>query len=68
MLYLQEAKEAKVIDCRFFYSLMGTGITILTGRYHFYTINNLDEKRVRKLANPPGKLLLNTFNDCHFVL
>lgn len=50
----QEAKEAKVIDCRFFSSSMGTGITILTGRYQFYTINNLDEKRIRKLASLPG--------------
>ncbi|CAB4035540.1 vacuolar sorting-associated 16 homolog [Paramuricea clavata] len=50
----QEAKESKVIDCRFFSSSMGFGITILTGRYHFYTINNLEDKRIRKLANPPG--------------
>ncbi|XP_046845974.1 vacuolar protein sorting-associated protein 16 homolog [Xenia sp. Carnegie-2017] len=50
----QEAKESKVIDCRFFSSCMGTGITMLTGKYCFYTINNLQEKRIRKMASPQG--------------
>ncbi|XP_028391423.1 vacuolar protein sorting-associated protein 16 homolog [Dendronephthya gigantea] len=50
----QEGKEFKVIDCRFFSSSMGSGITILTSRYHFYTINKLEDKKTRELATPPG--------------
>ena len=48
----KEAAESKAIDCRFFSSSMGSGITILTSLYHFHTINNL-EKRMRKLSGPP---------------
>ncbi|KAK3749899.1 hypothetical protein QZH41_005815 [Actinostola sp. cb2023] len=50
----QDAKESKVIDSKIFRSTAGAGIAILTGNYHFFAINNVDEVRSRKLVDPPN--------------
>lgn len=50
----QDAKESKVIDCKI-YSFAGrTGIAVLTGSYHFYVANNVEEVRSRRFFDPPG--------------
>ncbi|KXJ28267.1 vacuolar protein sorting-associated protein 16 homolog [Exaiptasia diaphana] len=50
----QDAKESKVIDSKTFRSSGGTGIAILTGNYHFFAINNVDDVRSRKFVDPPN--------------
>ena len=50
----QEAKDTKVIECKIFQSYNGTGIAILTSTYRIFVINNVDDPRVRKMAEVPG--------------
>lgn len=50
----QDAKESKVIDCKIYNFAGRTGIAVLTGSYHFYVVNNLEEVRSRRFFDPPG--------------
>ena len=55
-VYLQDAKESRVIDCRIYNHLGRTGIAVLTGNYHFYVANNVGcEVRSRRFCDPPGE-------------
>ncbi|XP_031556502.1 vacuolar protein sorting-associated protein 16 homolog [Actinia tenebrosa] len=49
----QDAKESRVIDSKIFRSMAGTGIAVLTGSYHFFSISNVDEVRNRRFVDPP---------------
>ena len=49
----QEIRDAKVIDCRIFNGLYGTGIAILTSSLTFYLYNNIYELKIRRLAELP---------------
>ncbi|KAK6182738.1 hypothetical protein SNE40_010352 [Patella caerulea] len=49
----QEAKEMKILDWKVFSSFQGTGIAVMTTSYRIYLINNVDDPRVRKLAEVP---------------
>lgn len=51
---MQEAKDTKAIECKIFNSYNGTGIAILTSTYRIFVINNVDDPRVRKMAEVPG--------------
>ncbi|XP_077989106.1 vacuolar protein sorting-associated protein 16 homolog [Glandiceps talaboti] len=49
-----EAKETKVMECKVFLSHSGTGLAVLTNSYKFYVINNVEEPRLRRMADVPG--------------
>ncbi|XP_015764646.1 PREDICTED: vacuolar protein sorting-associated protein 16 homolog [Acropora digitifera] len=50
----QDAKESKVIDCKIYNFAGRTGIAILTGSYHFYVTNSVEEVGSRRFFDPPG--------------
>ncbi|XP_020601018.1 vacuolar protein sorting-associated protein 16 homolog [Orbicella faveolata] len=50
----QDAKESKVIDCKIYNFAGRTGVAVLTGSYHFYVANNVEEVRSRRIFDPPG--------------
>ncbi|XP_002734080.3 vacuolar protein sorting-associated protein 16 homolog, partial [Saccoglossus kowalevskii] len=50
----QEAKDMKVLDCRIFRSHSGTGLAILTNSFKLFVVNNIEEPRIRKMAEVPG--------------
>ena len=56
----QEAKDVKVIDCKIFSSYQGTGIAVLTSTCRVFIINSVDDPRIRRLAEVPGKQLMET--------
>ncbi|XP_066266739.1 vacuolar protein sorting-associated protein 16 homolog isoform X3 [Branchiostoma lanceolatum] len=49
-----EAKEMKVRDCRIFNSHQGTGLAVMTSTYRIFMVNNVDEPRIRRMADVPG--------------
>eukprot|EP00058_Branchiostoma_floridae_P005977 XP_002591465.1 hypothetical protein BRAFLDRAFT_105238 [Branchiostoma floridae] len=49
-----EAKEMKVRDCRIFNSHQGTGLAVMTSSYRIFMVNNVDEPRIRRMADVPG--------------
>ncbi|XP_074657658.1 vacuolar protein sorting-associated protein 16 homolog [Tubulanus polymorphus] len=50
----QEAMDMKVIDCKFFNSYNGTGLAVITANYRIFVVNNIDDPRIRKMADIPG--------------
>ncbi|KAK3106315.1 hypothetical protein FSP39_017525 [Pinctada imbricata] len=50
----QEAKDVKVTDCSIFNSYQGTGIAVLTSTFRIFIVNNIDDIRVRRMAEVPG--------------
>ncbi|ELU17286.1 hypothetical protein CAPTEDRAFT_168734 [Capitella teleta] len=50
----QEAKDVKIVECQVFSSSQGTGIAVLTSSYRFFVINNVEDPRIRRLAEVPG--------------
>ena len=54
-IFLQDAKESKVIDCKTYNFAGRTGIAILTSNYHFYVANNVEEVSSRRYYDSPGK-------------
>ncbi|XP_063994060.1 vacuolar protein sorting-associated protein 16 homolog [Diachasmimorpha longicaudata] len=46
-------KSTKVIDCRFFTTVSGTGIAVLTSTNVIYLVNNITEPKVRQLSDIP---------------
>ncbi|XP_071444220.1 vacuolar protein sorting-associated protein 16 homolog [Hetaerina americana] len=62
----QEAKEFKVIEARVFnHGNHGTGIVVMTSLYRIHLINNIQDPRVRPLAEAPN---LNSPPNCWTVL
>ena len=55
--FCQEAKDVKIKDCQIFNSFNGTGIAVLTNTNHFFVINNVNDARLRRLAEIPGERL-----------
>ncbi|XP_043465460.1 vacuolar protein sorting-associated protein 16 homolog [Leptopilina heterotoma] len=47
-----EAKQTKVIDAKFFVSVNGTGLAILTSTSRIFLVNNVSEPKVRQLEIP----------------
>ncbi|XP_041371955.1 vacuolar protein sorting-associated protein 16 homolog isoform X2 [Gigantopelta aegis] len=50
----QEAKDVKVLDCRIFSSFQGTGIAVMTTAFRIFLITNVEDPRIRRLAEIPG--------------
>lgn len=50
----QEVEDTKVIDAQVYYSLVGTGVCVLTGAYRLFFTNSIVEPKVRKVAEIPG--------------
>ena len=51
----QEAKDVKVIQCHVFNTFSGgTGIAVLTSAYRIFVVNNIDDPRIRRLAEVQG--------------
>ncbi|ESO96565.1 hypothetical protein LOTGIDRAFT_115951 [Lottia gigantea] len=48
-----EAKDVKILDWKIFSSFQGTGIAVMTTSFRIYIVNNVDDPRVRKLAEVP---------------
>uniref|UniRef100_H2Z0D2 Vacuolar protein sorting-associated protein 16 homolog n=1 Tax=Ciona savignyi TaxID=51511 RepID=H2Z0D2_CIOSA len=49
-----ECRENKVMEYEVFSSQHGTGLAVMTGLYRFLIVNNIDEPKVRILADVPG--------------
>jgi hypothetical protein len=54
-LFLQEAKDTKLIEAKIFTSLNGTGVAVLTSSYRIFLVNNVKEPKVRRLAEVSSK-------------
>jgi hypothetical protein len=54
-LFLQEAKDMKVIEAKIFANLNGTGVAVLTSSYRFFLVNSVKEPKVRRLPEVPSK-------------
>ena len=52
---LQEAKETKVAEAKFFTSASGTGVGILTAANRIFVVNNICEPKVRQVPEVPSK-------------
>jgi len=51
----QEAKDVKIIQSQIFQNFSGgTGIAVLTTSYRIFLVNNIDDVRIRRLADIPG--------------
>jgi len=51
----QEAKDVKIIQCHIFNtSSGGTGVAVLTSSYRIFIVNNVDDPRLRRLAEVQG--------------
>ena len=60
---LQEVREHRVLDCRFFHTMEGTGgFAVMTNCYQFFVVSDTsrprDEIRVKKVADLPCKFKL----------
>ncbi|GAB1599866.1 vacuolar protein sorting-associated protein 16 homolog [Argonauta hians] len=49
-----EAKTLKVKDCKVFQGFHGTGIAIITNSLRVFIVNNVEDSRIRRLAEVPG--------------
>ncbi|XP_076813788.1 vacuolar protein sorting-associated protein 16 homolog [Clavelina lepadiformis] len=49
-----ECRENKVLEYEVFTSQHGTGIAVMNGLYRFLIVSNIDEPKVRMLADVPG--------------
>ena len=54
-LFLQEAKDTKLIEAKIFTSHNGTGVAVLTSSYRIFLVNSIKEPKVRRLAEVPSK-------------
>ena len=51
----QEAKDVKIIQCHIFNTFSGgTGVAVLTSSYRIFIVNNIDDIRLRRLAEVQG--------------
>ncbi|CAG2168046.1 unnamed protein product [Oppiella nova] len=50
----QEIRDTKVLECKTFNGIHGTGIAVLTTSYRFFVLNNINEPKIRRLAEVPG--------------
>ena len=46
----------KALSCQIFNSVNGTGIAMLSSTYRLFVVNNVDDPRIRRMAEVPGKL------------
>lgn len=49
----QEIRDSKIVDSRVFSNVFGTGIAVLTSTLSFYVYNNINELKMRRLAEVP---------------
>lgn len=55
VVYRQEARDVRVIQCHIFNTSSGTtGAAVLTSSYRIFMVTNIDEPRIRRLAEVPG--------------
>ena len=59
LLFMQEVKEARVCECKFFHTLEGSaGFAVMSNKYQFFVVGDSDrtsdEIRVKKLADFPS--------------
>ena len=47
----------KVVDCEIFNSYNGTGIALVTSSNRIFVVNNVEDPRIRKLAEIPGTVI-----------
>ena len=57
---MQEAKDVKVLDVKMFNSYKGTGIAVLTATFRIFITNSIDDIRLKRLAEVPGR----QFTEC----
>lgn len=50
----QEIRDSKIVDCKIFKSVFGTGLAILTTSLSFFLYNNIYELKIRRLAEIPN--------------
>lgn len=70
---LQEIREHRVLECKFFHTLEGSsGFAVMTNKYQFFVVADSDRPkddiRVKKLADVPCKLLAVTLIRSNFIL
>ncbi|XP_023245681.1 vacuolar protein sorting-associated protein 16 homolog [Copidosoma floridanum] len=49
----EEVKETKVLEAKFFPSISGTGVAVLTSANRIFLVNNISEPKVRKFSDIP---------------
>jgi hypothetical protein len=54
-IFLQEAKDMKVIEAKIFTNLNGTGVAVLTSSYRIFLVNSVKVPKVQRLAEVPSK-------------
>ena len=45
-----------MIDCKIFHTYQGTGVAVVTTSYRVFVINNIEDPRIRKMAEVPGEI------------
>ncbi|KAG1669934.1 Vacuolar protein sorting-associated protein 16 [Nymphon striatum] len=50
----QEAKDLRILDCKIFHHNQRTGIAVLTSSYRVFVVNNINEPKIRRMAEIPG--------------
>jgi hypothetical protein len=50
----QEIRDTKVLDSKTFNCIHGTGIAVLTTTFRFFVLNNINDPKIRRLAEVPG--------------
>lgn len=55
LILLQEVSQSQVLDTKIFHSPYGTGVAILTGALRFTLATNIDDIKLRRLPEVPGK-------------
>ena len=50
----QEIRDTKILECKTFHGIHGTGIAVLTTSHRFFILNNINEPKIRRLAEVPA--------------
>lgn len=52
----KEVSQSQVLETKIFHSPYGTGVAILTGALRFTLATNIDDIKLRRLPEVPGKI------------
>lgn len=55
LILSQEVSQSQVLETKIFHSPYGTGVAILTGALRFTLATNIDDIKLRRLPEIPGK-------------
>ncbi len=58
MILSQEVSQSQVLETKIFHSPYGTGVAIFTGAMRFTLATNIDDIKLRRLPEVPGKICI----------